>query len=63
MRVDSSNGFDVAVRVKAATSLGSMSLKFQYPPYAAAFVGVCGPEDMVSAANNGVVTLGGDVRQ
>lgn len=57
LRVNSSDAFEVPVRVKAAASFGSMSLAFQYPVESATFVGVRGPEGMVSAANNGMVAV------
>lgn len=57
LRVNSSDMFEVPVRMKAAASFGSMSLAFQYSTESAEFVGVRGPEGMVSAANNGMVAV------
>ncbi len=57
LRVNSVDLFEVPVRVKAAASIGSMSMAFQYPVESATFLGVRGPGGMVSAANNGVVAV------
>jgi len=57
MKVSMNDVFEVPVRVKAAASFGSMSLAFQFPSDAATFVGVRGPEGMVSAENHGVVAV------
>lgn len=57
LRVNSTDVFEVPVRVKAAASLGSISMAFQYSTEAATFIGVRGPEGMVSASNNGVVAV------
>lgn len=57
LKANGSDLFEIPGRVRAATSLGSISLAFEYPVDAATFVGVCGPEGMVSAANNGIVTV------
>ncbi len=57
LKVSMNEVFEVPVRVKAAASFGSMSLAFQYSADAATFIGVRGPEGMVSAANNGMVAV------
>ena len=56
-RVNMSQVFEVPIRVKASASFGSMSLAFQYPVASAEFLGVKGPQGMVSAANNGMVAV------
>ena len=57
LQTNSVDVFDVPIRVKGTTSIGSVSLSFQYPIDAATFVGVSGPEGMLSATNNGVVRV------
>ena len=57
MRINSVDAFEIPVRVKDAASIGSMSMAFQYPSQSATFLGVSGPDGMVSAANDGVVAV------
>ena len=52
-----SREFDIPVRLRANATIGSISLKFQYPSESASFIGVDGPEGMVSAEHNGEVAL------
>jgi len=57
MRINGVDVFEVPVRVKATASIGSMSMAFQYPSESATFLGIRGPEGMVSASNNGVAAI------
>ena len=57
LKASANEVFEIPVRVKAPVNLGSLSLAFQYPIASAEFVGVRGPEGMVSAANDGVVKI------
>ena len=55
MKVNSTEIFEVPVRITNAASLGSVSLAFQYPTESASFLGVRGPDGMIGAENNGIV--------
>ena len=57
LRVNTLDAFEVPVRMKTAASIGSMSMAFQFPTESATFVGVRGPEGMVSNASNGIVAV------
>ena len=57
MKVNSTEVFEVPVRITNAASLGSVSLAFQYPTESASFLGVRGPDGMIGAENNGIVAV------
>jgi hypothetical protein len=57
IRINNADVIEVPIRVKSATSFGSISLAFQHPAASATFVDVSGPEGMVSAAKDGVVKV------
>ncbi len=57
VKVNGVDVFEVPVRVKATARIGSMSMAFQYPTESATFLGVRGPDGMVSAAIDGTVKV------
>jgi len=57
MKVRSTEEFEIPIRLTSAATLGSMSMRIQYPTDAVTFMGVRGPDGIVSGGDSSVAVV------